>query len=62
MEHQTSVVRRTLNVLAWILIGLLLVATVWALLWAWKQPAVNSIWGDPSNQPLTLLWADTCTG
>ena len=43
-------------------VGLLLVATVWAVLWARKQPAVHSIWGEPSDQPLTLLWADTCKG
>ena len=38
-HHQTSVLKRTLNVLAWVLIGLLLVATVWAVLWARKQPS-----------------------
>ena len=53
--HQTSVLKRTLNVLAWALIALLLVATLWAVQWARKQPTVHSIWGDPSDQPLTLL-------
>jgi hypothetical protein len=51
--HQSSVFKRALNVLAWILIALLLAATLWAVQWAAKQPRVHSIWGEPSDSPIT---------
>jgi hypothetical protein len=53
LEHQSSVLKRTLNVLAWVLIALLLAATLWAVQWAAKQPRVHSIWGEPSDSPIT---------
>jgi len=48
--------RKTLSVLAWVLIALLLAATLWAMQWASRQPAVHSIWGASSGarQPLAL--------
>jgi hypothetical protein len=52
-HHQSSVFKKTLNVLAWILIALLLAATLWAVQWAAKQPKVHSIWGEPSDSPIT---------
>jgi len=48
-----SAFKRTLDVLAWILIVILLAATLWAVQWAAKQPRVHSIWGEPSDKPLT---------
>ena len=50
-HHRPSVVKRTLNALAWVLIALLLAATLWTVLWAAKQPKVHSIWGEPSEKP-----------
>jgi hypothetical protein len=32
---------------------LLLAATLWAYLWAGRQPRVHSIWGDPPEKPLS---------
>ena len=52
-HHQSSVFKKALNVLVWILIALLLAATLWAVQWAAKQPGVHSIWGEPSDSPLT---------
>jgi hypothetical protein len=52
-HHQSSVFKRTLNALAWVLIALLLAATLWVVQWAAKQPRVHSIWGEPSDKPLT---------
>ena len=52
-HHKPSVVKRTLNALTWVLIALLLAATLWTVLWAAKQPRVHSIWGEPSEKPLT---------
>jgi hypothetical protein len=52
-HHQTSVFKKILNVLTWILIALLLAATLWAVQWAAKQPKVHSIWGEPSDSPIT---------
>ena len=53
LHHRPSVVKRTLNALAWVLIALLLAATLWVVQWAAKQPRVHSIWGEPSEKPLT---------
>ncbi len=55
---QSSRLKRMLSVLAWVLIGLLLGATLWAVRWAAKQPKPHSIWGEPSDKPLTrkLEW------
>ena len=52
-HHQNSVFTRTLNVLTWVLIAVLLAATLWWVHWAAKQPRVHSIWGDPSDSPIT---------
>ena len=48
-----SVFKRTLNVLTWVLIALLVAATLWAVLWAARQPKVHSIWGEAPEKPLT---------
>jgi len=53
LHRQRSVLKRILNVLSWVLIALLLAATLWAVMWAGKQPRVHSIWGEPSDVPLT---------
>jgi hypothetical protein len=60
--HQNSPLKRTLNVLAWVLIGLLLAATLWAVQWASKPPRVHSIRGEPSEKPLTWNFGQTHTG
>ena len=52
-HHQRSALKRILNALIWVLIALLLAATLWAVVWAGKQPKVHSIWGEPSDVPLT---------
>lgn len=52
-QYRSSIVKKTLNVLAWVLIAVLLVATLWAFVWAGHQPKVHSIWGDPSEKPLS---------
>ena len=62
LHHKPSVVKRTLNALAWVLIALLVVATLWAVLWAAKQPKVHSIWGEPSEKPLTRNYRQTHDG
>jgi len=49
---ENSAFKRTLNVLAWVLIAVLLAATLWWVQWAAKQPKVHSIWGEPSETPL----------
>jgi len=46
-------VKKSLNVLLWVLIAVLLVATLWALQWAAKQQQVRSIQGGPSDSPIT---------
>ena len=61
-HHKPSVVKRTLNALAWVLIALLLAATLWAVLWAAKQPRVHSIWGEPSEKPLTRNYGQMHNG
>ena len=48
--------------LAWILIALLLAATLWAVQWAAKQPRVHSIWGEPSEKPITRNYGRCTTG
>lgn len=48
-----SALKRIFNVLTWVLIALLLAATLWAVVWARKQPRVHSIRGEPSDVPLT---------
>ena len=58
-HHQSSVFKKTVNVLAWILIALLLAATLWAVQWAAKQPKVHSILGEPSDSPITWNHTDT---
>jgi hypothetical protein len=50
------------NVLAWVLIALLLAATLWAVMWAGKKPRVHSIWGEPSDVPLTRNYDQTHKG
>jgi hypothetical protein len=52
-HHQRSALKRILEVVAWVLIALLLAATLWAVQWASRQPKVHSIWGEPSDRPLT---------
>jgi hypothetical protein len=49
---RNSAFKRTLNVLAWVLIAVLQAATLWWVQWAAKQPKVHSIWGEPSEAPL----------
>ena len=49
---RASAVVRTLNVLAWVLIALLLAATLWAARWAAHRPEIHSIWGGSSETPL----------
>jgi hypothetical protein len=51
--RRNSAFNRTLNVLAWVLIALLVGATLWTIQWAAHQPKVHSIWGEPSETPLT---------
>ena len=51
--HETSLLTKLLNVLAWVLIAALLVATLFAVQWAARQPKVHSIWGEPSEKPLS---------
>ena len=55
MEHhnQKSALKRTLDVLGWVLIFVLLAATLWGVHWASKQPKVHSIWGEPSDSHIT---------
>ncbi len=48
-HRQDSVFKITLGVLAWLLIALLLAATLWAVQWAAKQPSVHSIWGESAD-------------
>ena len=36
--------RKTLNILAWIIIGLLFVATCFWTVWASHQPRTHSVW------------------
>jgi hypothetical protein len=38
----------------WVLIAVMLAATLWAIQWAAHQPNVHSIWGDSSDKPLTM--------
>jgi hypothetical protein len=52
-SHRGSGVRRTINGLLWALIAILLAATFWAIQWASHQPAVHSIWGEPSQKPIS---------
>lgn len=54
--------KKTVNALSWVLIGLLLAGTLWAVLWAAKQPRVHSIWGEPSEKPLTRNHRQTQAG
>jgi len=61
-HHQSSAFKRILNVLAWVLIALLLAATLWAVQWAAKQPKVHSIWGEPSDKPLTRNYSQMHNG
>jgi len=49
-------------VLAWVLIALLLAATLWAVQWAAKQPKVHSIWGEPSDKPLSWNYSQMQNG
>jgi hypothetical protein len=49
---QRSVLKRTLNVLAWVLIAVLAAATLWGVRWAAHQPRVHSISGEPSETPV----------
>jgi hypothetical protein len=46
-------VKKTLDALLWVLIALLLLGTLWAVRWAGLQPKVHTIWGEPSDKPIT---------
>jgi len=41
-----------LNILCWVLIALLAVATLRWTVWASHQPRPHSVWGEPSEKPL----------
>jgi hypothetical protein len=46
-------VKKTIDALLWVLIALLLLGTLWAVRWGARQPRVHSIWGEPSDKPIT---------
>jgi hypothetical protein len=41
-----------MNILCWVLIALLAVATLRWIGWANDQPRPHSVWGEPSEKPL----------
>ncbi len=45
-------VRGMMNILCWVLIALLAVATLSWTVWASHQPRPHSIWGEPPEKPL----------
>jgi hypothetical protein len=44
--------RAVMNILAWVSIALLAVATLVWTVWAAHQPRPQSVWGEPSEKPL----------
>ena len=46
-----SIAKKILNVLGWVLIAVLLIATLIGMIWAGYQPKVHSIRGEPSDKP-----------
>jgi hypothetical protein len=42
-----------MNILAWVLIAGLAIATFFWTVWASHQPRPHSVWGEPSEKPLS---------
>ena len=53
MKLMSPTVKKTIDALLWVLIALLLLGTLWAVRWASQQPKVHTIWGEPSDKPIT---------
>jgi hypothetical protein len=47
-----SRVREVFTAMSWVLIGVLVAATLLWMLWANQQPNVPSVWGGASGKPL----------
>lgn len=45
--------RAVINILAWVLIAGLAISTLLWTVWASHQPRPHSVWGEPSDKPLT---------
>jgi len=51
LRHSSTRVR-AVNILSWVLIAVLAVATLLWTVWASHQPRTHSTWGEPSQKPL----------